>query len=237
MDAWRLQLPGLLKAKGYDLKAASVAMGRNPAFLQQFVRYEKPKKLSEDDREALAGLLGVSPDDLRQGPAPAARRPPKPDHLPAYTGAIAPGIVEVQGTEYVSVGRYDASLSAGPGSLIEAEAEPLGYMLFEAQWIRALTSAAPPHLAIVRVDGDSMVDTLFDGDYVMIDRSQRRFGREGIYALQVGDSAWVKRLSLNLRDRLVRIISDNNRYPTQELPEDDVVIIGRIIWIVGRRLQ
>ena len=237
MKAWRQQLPSLLKAKGMDLKGASVAMGRNPAFLQQFVKYEKPKRLSEDDRESLAGLLGVSPDDLREGPAPAGRRPPRSDLLPAYCGALTPGVLDVHGTEYLSIGRYDAALSAGPGSLIDPQAEPLGYMLFEAQWIHALTRAAPDHLAIVRVDGDSMTDTLYDGDYVMVDRTQRRFGREGIYALQVGENTWVKRLSLNLRDKLIRIISDNGRYPVQELPEDDIEILGRIFWIAGRRLQ
>lgn len=237
MHAWRKQLPDLLKAKGLDLKRASSLMGRNPAFLHQYVKYNKPQRLSEEDRESLAGLLGVPPDDLREGSSPAARRPPKADLLPSYGGQLVPGILDIAGTEYLSIGRYDASLSAGAGSLLEPDAEPLGYMLFEAQWLRALTKATPEHLAVVRVDGDSMTHTLYDGDWVMVDRSQCQFGREGIYALQVGENAWVKRLSVNLRDKLIRIISDNDRYPIQEMPEDEVSIIGRIVWIVGRRMQ
>jgi phage repressor protein C with HTH and peptisase S24 domain len=120
--------------------------------------------------------------------------------------------------------------------LVDESAEPLGVMLFEMQWIRSVTRAAPEHLAVVRVDGDSMRDTLADGDWVLIDRTQTRINREGIYALRIGDACWIKRISLNLRDRLVAIISDNQNYRVQELPEEDLAIIGRVVWIVGRKI-
>src|SRR5690606_23982993 len=118
----------------------------------------------------------------------------------------------------------------------DPEAEPLGFHLFEAQWLRSVTRAAPAHLAVLRVDGDSMEDTLRDGDFVLVDRSQSRFGREGIYALAIGENAWVKRLSLNLREKLIRIISDNPAYPPQELEEQELFLIGRVVWIVGRKV-
>lgn len=140
------------------------------------------------------------------------------------------------GTEYAAIQRYDARLSAGHGSIVDPNAEPLGVQLYEAQWLRSVTNAAPSQLAVVRVDGDSMEHTLNDGDWILVDRGQQRLNREGIYALQVGDACWVKRVTLNLRDRLIRVISDNPVYPVQELSEDELSCIGRVVWIVGRAL-
>lgn len=147
-----------------------------------------------------------------------------------------PGIVEFGRAAYTAIGRYDAAFSAGPGSLVEPNPVPLGYYLAETQWLHALTKAAPAQLAIVRVAGDSMVNTLHDGDWVLIDRTQRSISREGIYAIQVLDTAWVKRLSLNLKEKLVRVISDNPVVPMQELPEDELEIVGRVISLVARRM-
>lgn len=148
-----------------------------------------------------------------------------------------PGIVEIGGVEYAQIGRFDTAFSAGPGSLLEPDPEPIGFQLIERQWLNAITTVSPDHLAVVRVSGDSMVPTLFDNDWVLVDRRQQRFSREGVYALHVGEDAWIKRLSLNLRERLIRIISDNALYPLQELPEHEVVLIGRVISLVARRLS
>lgn len=149
---------------------------------------------------------------------------------------IEPGIVEMHGAAYAAIGRFDARLSAGPGSLVADHTEPLGYYLIEQQWLRMLTMAGPQNLAVVRVDGDSMFPTLSDGDWVLIDRTQCSISREGIYALRVGDYCWVKRLSLNLRDQLVRIISDNSAVPMQEESEENLQLLGRVVSIVARRV-
>jgi phage repressor protein C with HTH and peptisase S24 domain len=150
--------------------------------------------------------------------------------------ALSPGVRQIGNIEYASIGRFDAALSAGPGSLNEDHPEPLGYQLIEQQWLRGITRAAPEHLSVVRIANDSMERTLFDGDWVIVDHTQTRFDHEGIYALQVGMAAWVKRLTLNLREKLIRIISDNQLYPVQELPEEEVRVIGRVISLVARKL-
>lgn len=148
----------------------------------------------------------------------------------------APGVYAVASQEFTAIGRYDITFSAGPGSLLEAHPEPLGYHLMETQWLRALTRAAAEHLAITKVGGDSMIPTLWPDDWVLIDLTQKRLGREGIYSLRVGDDGWIKRLTLNLSKKLVQIISDNPVYPMQELPEGEINLIGRVLGIVARRL-
>jgi len=154
----------------------------------------------------------------------------------ASTIARKTTVVDVEGSEFAAIPRYDAAMSAGPGSIIDPQAEPIGHHLIEAQWLRSVTRSSPSRLAVLRVDGDSMEDTLRDGDWVLIDRGETRANRNGVFALQVGDATWVKRLTLNLRDELIQVISDNPRYPVQELPEDQLTVIGRIVWIVARKL-
>ena len=139
--------------------------------------------------------------------------------------------------EYTEIGRFDASFSMGPGALVAENPEPLGYWMVETQWLNGITRSAPNSLAIVRADGDSMTPTLHAGDWVLIDKAQTRLSREGIYAIRVGDDVWIKRLSLNLRDKLVRIISDNATIPWQDIGEDDLHVIGRVVAIVARKVD
>ena len=50
------------------MKEASAKIGRNETYVQQFLTRGHPAELRERDREKLAHVLGISPDDLR-GPA------------------------------------------------------------------------------------------------------------------------------------------------------------------------
>jgi phage repressor protein C with HTH and peptisase S24 domain len=73
MDAVRELVVGRLAEIGETLKSASEKLGRNHAYLQQFVQRGTPARLPEDVRRDLAALLGVAEDALR-GEAPPRRR-------------------------------------------------------------------------------------------------------------------------------------------------------------------
>lgn len=67
--------------EGSDSKGAlaewSRAMGRNHAYLHQFIHRGSPRKLDEDDRAKLADAMGVPETELMIGaPEPAAKSPP-----------------------------------------------------------------------------------------------------------------------------------------------------------------
>jgi len=219
-----------LQEKGGRQKDLADALGLDPPRIGEIIAGTRQIKVKEAARlatffsipieDAVANILG---EDL-----PAQRRP-------ASAATLTTGIIEFGKDEFASLPRYDAAFSAGDGSLIDPNAEPIGHQLIEHQWLRAVTNASPNHLAVVRVDGDSMEHTLSDGDWVLLDRTQQRITREGIYALAVHDSCWIKRVSLNLREKMVRVISDNDRYPVQELPEDELTLIGRVLSVVWRK--
>lgn len=57
--------------KETTLKSVSVAIGKNHAYLQQFISRGVPRHLPEQVRDALARFFNVPPDEFRSGP-PAA---------------------------------------------------------------------------------------------------------------------------------------------------------------------
>lgn len=65
MDPLRRRILDLVAEKGETLKSVSLAMGRNHAYLQQYIHSGKPRRLPEDIRYRLAKHLGVDERELR----------------------------------------------------------------------------------------------------------------------------------------------------------------------------
>ena len=53
-------LDRLIRERGDEYLAISRMLGRNAAYIQQFIKRGVPKKLDEDDRRVLATYFGVS---------------------------------------------------------------------------------------------------------------------------------------------------------------------------------
>lgn len=135
---------------------------------------------------------------------------------------------------YAGVPVFDVRISAGAGAIAE-EVEPKHYLMFRRDWLRGL-SRSPSQLCVLEVTGDSMWETLHDGDHALVDRSQANPAREGLYVLLLDDALVVKRISMHPVSKTLTIRSDNPNYPTySEIKPDDVTIFGRVVWI-GRRL-
>ncbi|MBU0555121.1 MAG: S24 family peptidase [Alphaproteobacteria bacterium] len=216
----RANLDRLIHERGETYGAISRLLGRNPAYIQQFVKRGSPRKLDEADRQLLARYFGVD-EALLGGPSvlPAAVR--------------GRGMSSLQGL--IAVPRLALGASAGPGSLQEDEAAA-GALAFDTRWLRAL-GGQPEMLSIIRVDGESMAPTLSDGDDIMVDRADGidRL-RDGIYVLRMDDVLMVKRVALAPRRGHFSIRSDNPLYPTwEDVDPASVTIVGRVIW-AGRRV-
>jgi phage repressor protein C with HTH and peptisase S24 domain len=209
----RLVLERLCAERGEDFAGLSRMLGRNAAYIQQFVRRGVPKRLKEEERRKLARYFAV-PETLLGGPPES----------------------EQESAGLVSVKRHPVSVSAGPGALVTEE---LGkpYFAFDERWLKALTPSRPAKLSIVRVEGDSMAPTLNAGDDILVDLgdSAERL-RDGIYVLRIDDAVVVKRLALSPMGRRVTVQSDNPAYPDwPDCSLDDLRPIGRVIWS-GRRI-
>jgi len=217
----RAVLERLIQERGETYGAVSKLLGRNPAYIQQFVKRGTPRKLDEADRRVLARFFGVD-ERLLGGPeAPAWRK--------------GPGRGAGRHDGLVAVPRLALGASAGAGSLQEDE-PVIGTFSFDGRWIRAL-GGRPDMLSIIRVDGESMQPTLNDGDDIMVDRSDGAARlRDGIYVLRMDGVLMVKRVALAPGRGRFSVRSDNPLYPAWEDVDPDLVsIIGRVIW-TGRRI-
>ena len=67
-DDPRRMLDRLLTEKGVDYAQLSARIGRNPAYIQQYIKRGSPRRLGEQDRARIAAYLGVS-EALLGGPA------------------------------------------------------------------------------------------------------------------------------------------------------------------------
>lgn len=214
-------LERLMNGRGDSSVALSRLLGRNAAYIQQFIKRGVPRKLDEDDRRVLARYFGVT-EAVLGGPAEVAL---------ASTGASRTR----GGGALVAIPQLSVAASAGPGALPDAERVE-GRLGFDAAWLRRM-NVNPANVSAIRVEGDSMMPTLTDGDDILVDRGDagERL-RDGIYVLRIDDALNVKRLAVNPAGRSVTVQSDNSAYPSfPDVPLAKVDVIGRVVW-VGRKV-
>ena len=222
-NAIRARLDALIAARGDDYASLSRRLGRNASYIQQFIKRGVPRRLSESDRRILAAHFGIG-EHLLGGPAPDGR-----------AILARPGLARAT-DEYVLIPQYQVRASAGSGALGDSET-PVASIAFQAGFVRDLAGSPPDALALLTVEGDSMLPTLTDGDQILIDTHDQGRLRDGIYVLRVDDALLVKRLSPNPATRRITIRSDNDAYPSW--PDCDpaaIHIIGRVVWM-GRKLS
>ncbi|GEN99899.1 hypothetical protein NSE01_17320 [Novosphingobium sediminis] len=216
MDPARSRLVALAAERGVSLAALSGLLGRNAAYLQQFVRKGSPRKLEENDRRTLAEFFGVDEAELGA--------PPRDTVVTVGVGA------PVRNADWADIPRLPLGASAGPGSLAQ-DAAPTDRLRFSGRWLRQ-QGLEPSMLSVIEVEGDSMEPTLRDGDEILVDRSPRPL-RSGLHVIRLDDVLLVKRLESGPAGTLL-VISDNPAYPRMERARADVAVLGRVVWKGGR---
>ncbi|MEM9085432.1 MAG: S24 family peptidase [Pseudomonadota bacterium] len=206
----RANLLSLARDRGVSLSSLSEMLGRNPSYLQQFIRKGSPRKLEEGDRRTLASFFGVSEAELG-----------------GDSGAIREKSFD---PDFVDVPRLPIGASAGPGSTPDSEAA-FDAFKFSRRWLaeQGLESA---QLSAITVEGDSMEPLLNDGDEILVDRSNRPF-RDGIHVVRLGDTLMVKRVASAGAGRF-SLLSQNLAYPPVNVEAEELEIIGRVVWKGGR---
>lgn len=164
MDA-RAELLRLATRRNDSLAALSAMLGRNSAYLQQWVRRGSPRVLAERDRRMLADYFGVAEAALGGPAAARAWRAP----------------------------RLDVAASAGPGAVVGDELA-LGAATVPPELARSL-GLEPGCASIIRVRGDSMAPGLADGDELLVDEAKRSPDRRGgVFVLRLDGVLLVKRV-------------------------------------------
>jgi hypothetical protein len=217
-------LDELISARGEDYASLSRLLGRNPTYIQQFVKRGVPRRLSETDRRVLAQHFGI-----------AERLLGALDETGSRAVIARPGLAQ-RAEDYVLIPQLAIEASAGSG-IEPGDETPLAVLAFQANWVRSIASGRPEALTVIGVEGDSMLPTLADGDQILVDTDDRERLRDGIYVLRTDEALLVKRLSVNPATRRLTIRSDNEAYPSwDDCDPAGVHVVGRVVW-VGRRLN
>ena len=133
-----------------------------------------------------------------------------------------------------SIPMYDIEAAAGAGRSFEGE--PIKTTLQFPLSELGEQGLDPAQVVGIKVRGDSMDGTLADGDWVLVDRSNRDPKQEGVFLLLVSGERRIKRVQ-RLAGGALYLISDNEHYqPEMIKPQDmhDVEILGRCEIRIGR---
>ena len=214
----RAALDRLLIERGIDYARISQVIGRNPAYIQQYIKRGSPRRLAESDRARIAAYLGVS-EAMLGGPVQRVATPAR-----------------ARGAGMILVPKLAIGASAGAGASVDGESIE-GEVAFDPKWLRDL-GADPRALSIIRVEGDSMAPTLDDGDDILVDGGDAAARlRDGIYVLRMDDALMVKRVARAPGPGRISVISDNPHYRSwDDLPMASVQLVGRVVW-TGRRVR
>ena len=231
-DPVRLRLRDLLRRNDLTLAAASLALGRNRSYLHQYVDRGIPAVLGYRDSEALAGMLGCDPSELRHEAVPK-RKPMKrkPPRMPAA----------VPGAPLAAVREVTMEVSAGAGALAQEFVSETAIWHWPENMIRHEAGAEPGNLRILRVRGNSMEPELRDGDRIVVDVSRRLPATGQTFVLWDGIGLVVKHVEVVRGDAAddgepprLRLISANPDYAPYSCLARDAHILGKVVWLVRR---
>lgn len=185
---------------GTSLAWLSRALGRNDAYLQQFVKRGTPRRLDEQDRRWLAAYFNVDE---------------------AALGGMA------HAPEMVAVRRIDADAHAGAGGLAEDDRNG-GEERIDPRVVARL-GVSPAALTMITARGSSMEPLIHDGDALFVDASDRRLSsRPGIFVIRLDDVLLVKRVARVGFE--VHVTSDNPAAAAiAPVRADRVSVVGRVV--------
>jgi len=213
----RDRLQQLARSRGSSLASLSRLIGRNPAYLQQYVARGSPRHLDEPDLRTIAEFMGVPTHEIEtrltaSGPASRGGTP-----------------VSDRDENFLAIPRLPLDASAGPGALLSQE-NSYDTFRFSRRWLREM-GLAGADLSAIRVEGDSMRPLLNSGDEIFVDRNKR--AGEGVFVVRIGDALHVKQVQASAPGRIA-LISANEAYAPIELGLEEVEVIGRVVWKGGR---
>jgi len=132
--------------------------------------------------------------------------------------------------EFELVPFYDVEASAGAGALVDQE-QIASEMAFRRDWLKEM-GLQMAHCALIKARGDSMEETIHDGDLLLVDTRIDAIKDDAIYIIQTDHVLIVKRVQHALDGSLI-IISDNDKYENQTISPmqaDKLKVAGRVRW-------
>lgn len=213
MDDLRKKIENLLKDRGISLASASVQIGKNSAYMHQFINKGSPVNLPEEQRVRLANILDVDEQELT--------------NRPLFRGVLKTN------PNVVNIDMLDVSACCGNGA--ENYSEPvIGTWQMPLVDYNAMSLSSPEHIKLIKATGDSMTPLIQDGDYVFVDISSQNISSDGVYVLRLPTGLSIKRIQNALNGGVI-VRSDNPLYEPLTANLGDIKILGRVVRILNQR--
>jgi len=143
-------------------------------------------------------------------------------------------ILDVSPSELLGISPAAKTGGRGVAMIRNLSADAL--MAFDVSELENITNTPAEVLAVLYVKGDAMEPTLHDGDRALVDMSDAEVFTAGVYCVQIGRTAQVRRLSVSPVNGMINIKCDNAAYGEYaDVAPNAVKVIGRVVW-VGHRL-
>lgn len=203
----RETLAAVLKERGVSFAEISRLIGRNAAYIQQYIKRGHPTRLNEESRIIIAKFLNVNRDTF-----------------------ILEQNEDIISSNSVSISYFNVEASAGSGSFIDLEDSVSGFFI-DKRWLNYMTASPIDKISTICVNGDSMAPTLLDRDKIIVDHSYDGSSMtDGIFVLRRDGYLIVKRLTFSPKLGFVNISSDNPLFPSlNECAIDNINIVGKVI--------
>lgn len=222
-DLVRARIDQLIReSESDDYASVSELLGRNHAYIHQYVRRGTPRRLREEDRRLIARHFEIPPQTLFVDTDNTGEINGQPHHCPANERA---NYADPDGDLVV------LPLCSGDSARPDPAERPprIGFSPdFLEQLTRKLECSG---LVALSVPNDSMAPTMKGGDIMLVATGLRAPPGDGIYALRINGRVVPRRLSLLPDGENVILSSDNRLYGahvTRALSALD--ILGRIVW-------
>jgi len=195
---------------------------------QQLSRLENGQiRLRLDHLKPFAAVLGYSPEEiLLWGRLPHGLEKPsesedrRGDAGGKSSAAKRPGEVR----------EIDARAPLARGRVVSRFKSE--HWLFPESFVAEQLHATSAQLLVLEMDGDSMAPTILAGERVVIDTGHKNPIPDGLYVIRDAfEAAVVRRLQV-LRSPTptrVKIISDNANHAAEEVPLNELEIVGKVL--------
>lgn len=235
MDTYAKEFARSLAAANVRQAQLATELGVDASNVSQWKSGHRP--IPADKAPAVAALIGTRPELISAAYASTAAAIATAVSfnrvlIPAYEIEAVEDDEGFDASREVWVQGIDIEVSAGDGALVPEFIDTRYRQRFTLDWLRRV-GAKPEDLRVMRVRGDSMERTVFDGDKVVLNMGDKKIVSNHVYVVLVGDEAKVKRL-FRAADGRIRVVSDNSdkaTYPDEyvDASSDRFLVIGRVV--------
>lgn len=216
LDEVRKTVDDYIIKKGYTYRDISLKIGRKDSYVQQYIKYGFPKRLSEVDRKKIANVLGVDEKEL----------------IDEELIIDANQKIETLGDKANEFLSMDI-VSTRQGD--KSDYNLIGRLTLNTKEMGNIVGSGALKLKILRQNSDSMKPLIKNQSLVVYDTGILCFEGDGIYVIKRNDIIEIKQLQ-KIESNEYAICSLNTKYEKIICKNDEFEILGKAVSVINSSL-